>query len=132
MAKVAERLSRFPHVVGFDSLNEPSAGFIGAESLERAGTMISLGTTPSPWEGMLAGSGYPVDVAVFGIRGLARRRVGTARLGAEGLRAWKDGVDCVWRRAGVWDCVPGGYPVLARPGHFARRGGMGSISRATS
>jgi hypothetical protein len=124
MAKVAERLSRFPHVVGFDSLNEPSAGFIGAESLERAGTMTSLGTTPSPWEGILAGSGHPVDVAVFGIRGLSRKRVGTARLGAEGLRAWKDGVECVWRRAGVWDVARGGdVPVLRRPDHFARRGG---------
>jgi hypothetical protein len=118
MAKVAERLERFPNVVGFDSLNEPSMGFIGAESLDRAGSLSSLGTTPSPWEGMLAGSGYPVDVAVFGIKGLARKRVGTARIGAKGLRAWKEGVECVWRRAGVWDVV-GGSPVLKKPGHFS-------------
>jgi hypothetical protein len=125
MSMVAARVARFPHVVGFDSLNEPSAGYIGLEDLGRRGSMMSLGATPTPWEGMLAGSGHPVEADVFAIRGLARKKVGTERLGAEGLRAWKDGVDCLWRRAGVWDVVGGGVagsgerPVLKRPAHFA-------------
>ncbi len=118
MARIAGRLARFPHVVGMDSLNEPSFGFVGAPSLHRRGTMTSLGITPTPWEAMLAGDGHAVEVEVLGIRGLARKKVGTARLGVEGLRAWKDGVDCLWRRAGVW-AEEGGRPVLKRPGHFA-------------
>lgn len=122
MAEVARRVARFPQVVGFDSLNEPNAGFIGARSVLERGSMMSLGATPTPWEAMLAGSGHPVDVDVLGIRGLARRKVGTERLGAEGLSAWKDGVDCVWRRAGVWD-EEGGEPVVKRPEHFAHAGG---------
>jgi hypothetical protein len=131
MAKVAEVLAPFPNVVGFDSLNEPSMGFIGAESLHRAETMTSLGTTPTPWQGILAGSGHPVDVAVYGIRGLGRKRIGTARLGAEGVSAWRDGVECLWRRAGVWDIdsgaaeggADGGFPLLKRPAHFASLNG---------
>ncbi len=123
MAEVAARLARFPRVVGFDSLNEPSMGFIGAESLDRAETLTSLGATPSPWQGILAGSGHPVDVPVIAIRGLARKTVRMERLGAEGVRAWKDGVECVWRRAGVWDYAGGGagggLPALKRPEHFA-------------
>jgi hypothetical protein len=122
MAKVAERLARFPHVVGFDSLNEPSLGFIGAASLDRVSTHTSLGTTPTPWQAIRVGSGHPVDAAIFAIRGLSRRITGTERLGAEGLRAWKEGVDCLWRRAGVWE-VGGGSPRLLRPGHFATIGG---------
>jgi hypothetical protein len=126
IAKVADRVARFAHVVGFDSLNEPSAGLIGCPSLLSRGSMTSLGATPSPWEGILAGSGYPVEVPVFGIRGLARKQVGVQTIGAEGVRAWKDGVDCIWRRAGLWDfALDGaaqGAPVLKRPGHFARVG----------
>ena len=123
MAKVAERLAPFPCVVGFDSLNEPSMGFIGTRSLLKVGGMTSLGTTPSPWEGILAASGYPVDAAIFAIRGLSRKRIGTERLGAEGTRAWMDGVDCIWRRAGVWDVAADAVPVLKRPGHFSVRDG---------
>jgi hypothetical protein len=118
MAAVAERLSRFGNVVGFDSLNEPSMGFIGVENLNRASSMTSLGTSPSPWQGILAGSGYPVDAPIYGIRGLSRARVGTERLGSEGVRAWGDGVDCVWRRAGLWG-EESGSPVIRRPDHFA-------------
>jgi len=119
MAKVAARVARFPHVVGFDSLNEPSAGFIGRLDLRERGSMTSLGATPTPWEAMLAGSGYPIDADVYGIRGLSRRKIGVERLGAEGVRAWRDGVECIWRRAGVWDLSDGGRPELKRPGHFA-------------
>jgi len=108
MSKVAARVARFPHVMGFDSLNEPSAGFIGRKSISKRGTMMSLGATPTPWEAMLAGSGHSVEVEVYGIRGLARKRIGLQRIGAEGVSAWRDGVDCIWRRAGVWDYAEGG------------------------
>jgi len=122
MSKVAERLSRFPAALGFDSLNEPSLGFIGAPSLERRQSMTSLGTTPSPWQAILAGSGIPVEVPVFGIRALARKRIGTVSLGSPGLRAWKDGVDCLWLRAGVWGLAEGG-PRILDPGRFSSLGG---------
>jgi hypothetical protein len=122
MATVAERLARFPFVVGFDSLNEPSLGFIGSPSLDRGQTHTSLGATPTPWQAILAGSGFPVEVPVYGIRGLARRQLGTELLGQRGLRAWKEGIDCLWRRAGVWD-LRGDEPFARRPEHFASLGG---------
>jgi hypothetical protein len=128
MAKVAERLARFPHVVGIDSLNEPSSGFIGAPSLGRRGTISSLGATPTPWEAMLAGSGRAVDVEIYGIKGLGRGKVGMQRLGAEGIRAWKDGVDCLWRRAGVWDLDAGGAPVVKDDARFSRLPGGGKVN----
>ena len=31
---------------------------------------------------------------------------------ADRLRAWRDGVDCIWRRHGVWDLGPNGEPRL--------------------
>jgi hypothetical protein len=124
MAKVAQRVARFPHVVGFDSLNEPGAGWIGLADARGRGPTSSIGPRPSAWQAIQAGSGYPVDADVIGIRGLSLGKVGVARIGAEGLRAWKDGVECLWRRAGAWD-LEGGAPALKRPGHFAAAGGGG-------
>jgi hypothetical protein len=118
MSEVARRLARFECVLGFGSLNEPSLGWIGRDDMRKLGSMVSMGPTPSPWEAVLAGAGYPVKAAVIGIRLLSQAVVGREELGVRGLRAWKDGVDCLWRRAGVWD-EEGGVPTLRRPDHFA-------------
>ncbi len=123
MAKVAERVGGYAQVVGFDSLNEPSAGYIGLGDLSRLERCFAkMGPMPTPWESMLAGSGFPVEVDVYGIRGLGQRKIGRTRLGEEGLCAWAEDRDCVWARAGVWD-LDAGKPVLKRPDHFARVGG---------
>jgi hypothetical protein len=126
MSQVARRLARFSCVVGFGSLNEPSLGWIGRADMRKLGSMVSMGTTPSPWEAVLAGSGYAVDAAVIGIRLLSQVVVGHERLGVQGLRAWKEGVECLWRRAGVWD-EEGGAPILKRPGHFAAASGEDAV-----
>ncbi len=119
MERVASRLARFDHVLGFDSLNEPSAGFIGLEDLSRLERAISkVGPMPSPWEAMRAGSGFPAEVDFYGIKGLGQGVVGKRLLGSPGVRAWKDGIDCLWLRAGVWDVVDG-LPRLLKPRHFA-------------
>jgi hypothetical protein len=122
MAKVASRVAKYPNVVGFDSLNEPSAGFIGVGSVHRRGSGTSMGVTPTPWESILAGEGIPQKVEVLGIKGLSRGKVGEAALGVEGLRAWADGVDSVWQRAGLYS-MEGGKPVLKDPAFFAAKPG---------
>jgi len=119
MERVASRLARFDHVLGFDSLNEPSAGFIGLGDLSRLERAISkVGPMPSPWQAMLAGSGFPVEVDFYGIKGLGQGVVGRRLLGSRGVRAWKEGSDCLWLRAGVWGMAEG-RPRLLEPRHFA-------------
>ena len=118
MAKIAQRVGRFPHVVGFDSLNEPSAGWIGRAGLSGASPTNSIGPRPTAWQAIRAGSGFPQDIDIFGVRALSLGKVGTQALGSKGVRAWKEGVECLWRRAGVWD-LAGGEPELKRPAHFA-------------
>jgi hypothetical protein len=122
MARIARRLERYTCVVGFDSLNEPSLGFIGAADLASGLPMESTGAAPTPWQAIMAGSGYPSSVPVYGVRGLGLKKIETLRLGREGVRAWEDGVECVWKRAGVWD-LEGGKPVLKRPNHFVALSG---------
>ncbi len=120
MATVARRLGRFPNVVGFDSMNEPSAGFLGLSDLRRLERALNrTGPMPSPWEAIQAGDGHAVKVDRYGITPRGQSVTGRAILGREGVRAWRDGVECLWRRAGVWGEACG-KPVLLRPDAFAR------------
>jgi hypothetical protein len=119
IARLAGRLARYDSVIGFDTLNEPSDGYIGLQDIRHFERCISkTGPMPSPFEAMAAGSGFPVEVVVYGT-GLAGQKIkGKAVLGEHGISAWKPGVDCLWRREGVWEesC---GKPVLRKPDHFA-------------
>lgn len=123
MREVALRLAKYPNVVGFDSLNEPGGGYIGIDDARGRRRGFSMpGLAPSPWDTMLAGEGIPIEVERIGLRGLGLGVVGRAQLGSPGVRAWKEGEICVWRRAGVWD-LKGETPILEKPDWFASKKG---------
>lgn len=123
MCEIAKRLGRLDNVVGFDSFNEPSEGFIGLGDLSRLERAANkTGPMPTPWQAMLAGSGKAVEVDRYGVRlPEGQGIVGKAMLGAPGISAWREGTDCLWKRVGVWDETAGG-PELLRRDHFARIG----------
>jgi hypothetical protein len=120
--QVAVRLKDFPHVSGYDTMNEPQAGYIGWKDLHAPGGMIQLGDSPSPWQSMLLGAGIPqrVDVSKLGIRGV--RKAGTRLLNQGKTSAWLPGYECIWRQNGVWDYDGEGNPRLLRPDHFTKIG----------
>lgn len=120
--QLARRLRNLPHVVGYDTMNEPLRGWIGLEDLTRAKVLVTKGEVPSPWQAFLLGAGFPQDIEVLEM-GLKPRRLGVKRLNVGRVRAWRKGFDCVWRRNGVWDIDRGGTPRLLRPDHFARVNG---------
>jgi hypothetical protein len=113
--QVAERLKSFPHVIGYETLNEPSLGYIGAPDVggwsEKA---FRRGVSPRIIESMLLAAGYPQDVEVWDIF----RKSGMRRLNEEGVSLWLDGYSPVWRQNQVWDVDRAGNPVILRPEHF--------------
>jgi hypothetical protein len=123
VARLAGRLARFDHVMGLDTLNEPSEGFIGLDDLSRLQRALSrIGPMPSPFQAMMAGSGFPVEVPVYGL-GLGGQVVkGHTMLGEHGTSVWKTGSEDIWRREGVWDEACG-KPVLRRPDYFSKMAG---------
>lgn len=123
MARVAERLADLPHVVGYDTMNEPLPGYVGWRDLNTRGGLLSLGDAPTAFQGMVLGAGIPRDVEVWRMRPTRLARVGVRRIDPAGRRAWREGFDCVWRRNGVWDLDASGKPALLRPRHFASCGG---------
>jgi hypothetical protein len=120
--QVAMRLKGLPNVVGYDTMNEPSPGFIGWPDLNAHGGLLNLGDSPTPFQAMLLGAGFPQEVEVWraGLRGI--RPVGRRLLNPEGVPVWREGVDCLWQENGVWDLDGEGHPRLLRPHHFARIG----------
>lgn len=113
--QVAKRLKGMPHVIGYDTLNEPSRGYIECEDLNVTQVMARVEATPTPFQSMALGSGYAQTVENWWLR-LVKK--GTVTIDPQGKGVWKEGYECVWKQNGVWDVGPDGRPRLLRPHHF--------------
>jgi hypothetical protein len=73
--RVALKLSNLPNVVGFGTMNEPSNGFIGLADIKiNDAPYLALGPSPTPFQAMVLGAGFPQDIDVWqvGLRGHRR------------------------------------------------------------
>jgi len=120
MKQVVHRLKGLPNVVGYDTLNEPSPGYIGWPDMTTSGGLLQVGESPTPFQSMALGAGIPQEVEVWstGLRGV--RQTGRVLVNPGGARAWRDGVACLWREHGLWDLGSDGQPRLLRPEYFCR------------
>jgi hypothetical protein len=118
VTQVARRLKGLPALIGYDTFNEPSSGYIGWEDLNQAGTLL-LGESPTAFQSMLLGAGYPQDIPVWEQRLTGKKCVAVRRVNPNGVKAWQEGRDCIWRRHGVWDVGGDGSPRLLQPDYFA-------------
>ncbi len=121
--QVALRLADLPNVVGYDSLNEPGSGYIGMADLNAVPAgLLRLGAMPTPFQGMLAGSGYPQQVEVWDLGMTGAKKTGTTTINPNRVSAWLPGHECVWKQNGVWT-DEGDQPRLLRPDHFVQVNG---------
>jgi hypothetical protein len=79
-----------------------------------------LGETPTPLQAMALGEGHPQEVDVWSAGLLGIRRTGHTLANPGGVRAWRDGANCLWQEHGVWDLGSDGQARLLRPDHFSR------------
>ncbi|MTI94641.1 MAG: glycosyl hydrolase family 35 [Firmicutes bacterium] len=121
--QVARKLKDLPHVVGFDTLNEPSRGYIGWQDLTKYEHLQKQGNRPTPWQSILLGAGYPQTVEVWKLGLTGMRRSGRRRINPEGQRVWLPGRDCIWWENGVWDLDAHGKPELLRADYFSHVNG---------
>jgi len=123
MVQVAQRLKGLPHVVGYDTMNEPSPGFIGWTDLNIAGGLLQMGESPTPFQAMLLGAGIPQEVGVWDL-GLTGAKLRERRwLNPDGVSIWREGCECLWKQNGLWELGADGEPRLLRPNHFAQVAG---------
>ncbi len=118
MGAIAHALRDEPNVVGFDSLNEPSNGFVGRADLTSSeGLKNGLFTTG--WQTIALGAGVSLEARRYSPPFVPR---GMVSLNPRRLRAWAEGRTCVWQQHGVWapDAATGA-PRLLKPDYFRTR-----------
>jgi hypothetical protein len=117
--QVAERVKGFSHVLGYDTLNEPSQDYIGFPNVNLIpAQMIAQGPSPTIFEGMLLASGFPQEVvekSFLPIQIISKRKI----LDSEGISLWMDNAEAIWRKHGVWDVDKNGEPQLLQPEYFS-------------
>ena len=118
--RIAVRIAKNKNVVGFDSLNEPSPGWIGRKSLSSfEGIGAGVAETPSPFQEMCLSEGVPISVFNSFLFGTVRVPFGIKKLGEKNISIWKKDSHCIWRKHGVWDYDPHGAPILLKDDYFS-------------
>ena len=122
--QVAERLREFPHVLGYDTLNEPSQGFIGFPDANQIPfEFASYGALPTIYQSLLLAAGYPQTVK-YKPNKLPLPSSQTVVVNSAGLRLYREGVTPIWQQNGVWDVDAAGNPQLLQPDYFGQVAGQ--------
>jgi hypothetical protein len=126
MRAVAERVKDQPHVIGFDTLNEPGEGFIGQPLTGRAQhdstDMVDMrpGLAISPMDALLAARGVPRKIPFMAMdrETRAMKEVRSETLNPKGISIWTRA--CPFEAAGAYDSVNRTAPVNEQ--FFTHRG----------
>lgn len=102
MHEVAKRVAKYPNVLGFDTFNEPSSGFVGKDLGRHPETIIPPGVVFRPADAMAAASGVSLNLSVSNALGsitpLKRQRVNPTH-----ASIWSaNGAGDVWQAMGIW------------------------------
>lgn len=100
MREVAKRVADLPHVIGFDTLNEPNLGWLDRGLSEQYIRIGRGGAAISPLAALAAANGRAIDVPVF-IAGESEPS-STMRLNPDSLRIWRDDMECPFEQAGIY------------------------------
>ncbi|HWQ21387.1 MAG TPA: cellulase family glycosylhydrolase, partial [Clostridia bacterium] len=121
--QVVQRARDVPGVVGYDTFNEPSHGYIGWKDLRGFGSRLRIDLQPTPLQSFALGDGMAQEVEAWGMSIAGGRLRGRRTVNQEGVHAWKEGHPCIWRDQGVWGMADGGEPELLVPDYFCRHEG---------
>jgi hypothetical protein len=122
--QVAGVVKDLPNVVGFDTLNEPSAGLIGQPSLYgRTINPLMRGAMPTFFQSMLLAAGYEQQIQAYrvGNFGFVKDGLRTLNPGHESI--WLPGHEDIWKSRGLWAVQEDGVPVVKKDDYFARVNG---------
>ncbi|MBI1212928.1 MAG: cellulase family glycosylhydrolase [Alphaproteobacteria bacterium] len=121
MREIAQRVKDMPHVLGFDTLNEPSTGWIGKEMsyrhLERNAQHpepARPGPAWSPFDGLLVARGVTrkIPELAFDPSQMKVAVRGENEVNAKRISIWRDGRTCPFAEAGAYRLSGTGGTVL--------------------
>ena len=134
MAQVARRVKDMPHVMGFDSMNEPGVGWLGqALSPVMVSGVRSLGALPlpgpvwSPLEALAVARGVPTELPVRPSLSAPHEPVTLEVINPNAISIWKAGHPCPFEQAGIYvykeDAYKQGHLVALRETAFSHTDG---------
>ncbi len=132
MREVAKRVRGMPHVLGFDTLNEPGSGWVGKEMsyqhTERSKEHpqpVTPGPAWSPLDGLLVARGIPRSVPVlsFDAKEMRMKVTGEERANDARVPIWQDGVQCPFEAAGAYRLGANGEAEDVQEDYFTHRNG---------
>lgn len=124
MKQVIWHLRRARNVVGYETMNEPTSGYIGARDLHGfVAPVVAYGACPTIMQGILLASGRPQEVDERPMLPLPLPWRNTLVVNSERVSLWLDGHAPIWRRHGVWNTGPQGETRVLRPDYFCRVNG---------
>ena len=113
---VAASLKNKKNVIGFGTMNEPNAGFVGVPDLNESHAPVPYGNVLSGFDSIRLGSGETIHSEYYPAPFVYHH---TDVLNSRNKSVWKASDLDVWRRAGIYDVDEEGKRVLLRPHHFA-------------
>ena len=128
--QVAQRVKDLPNVLGFDSFNEPSTGYIGVKDLTRHINILRTGVAPTPFESMLLGAGFSRLINLYAMSLIGPRKRGQRLINPRGVSTWQTDCECIWKQHGVHPSMarsPVGRGRRSLPGGRGRRLGPGDV-----
>ncbi|MGD2247526.1 MAG: cellulase family glycosylhydrolase [Candidatus Methanofastidiosia archaeon] len=118
--QVAHRLKDIPCVMGYDPMNEPHPGFIGAKNLSNS-LHVAGETTPglqiTPFDGMVSAAGVSRTVKIAELKRFGVKITGETIINPNNVSCWLPGTEDIWQKEGIWKFD--NNPVLVRPHHFS-------------
>lgn len=125
--QVARRLAEMDHVIGFDTLNEPSIGWLTRSLTERPDpsrlTLFDSGVYLSPLDGLAVAQGATITVPVISATPFGAQVSGEKTINPDRVRIWKDGRACPFEAAGIYAFSNGLIEAKAEGAFLAGPGG---------
>jgi aryl-phospho-beta-D-glucosidase BglC (GH1 family) len=117
--QIAIHTKDMSHVLGFDSLNEPTVGFIG---LKLDGSNINfnelIGYAFTPIHAILTGAGFTQKVPFKEVKGLGIKEIRCDEINPKKISCWIDGVEDLWKKEGVWNVDENNKPIILNNDYF--------------
>ncbi|MBN1231045.1 MAG: cellulase family glycosylhydrolase [Anaerolineales bacterium] len=116
--QIIDRVKDIPCVIGYDTLNEPSSGYIGCKNLfDYVSKLVLKGPSPTLLQGILMANGFPQKLIMKSALPELIPTFGLMNGGRES--AYLPGRECIWKQNGLWELNDKGKMVILKRDYFS-------------
>jgi aryl-phospho-beta-D-glucosidase BglC (GH1 family) len=117
--QIAIHTKDMSHVLGFDSLNEPTIGFIGLK-LDGSNANLNelIGYAFTPINAILTGAGFTQKVPFKEPKGLGIKETRRDEINPKKISCWINGAEDIWKKEGIWNVDEKNEPIILNNDYF--------------